>query len=110
VKQFAGALNLHWTTDSTMDYTRVSLDFRLIPGPLFHGLKCGSTVPGGQRDVYRETEGYYSKCRKEWDENGASKWSREGPLLKPDARAGFPWTVKDWDRFSKKQQPKSDKK
>lgn len=93
-----------------MDYTRVSLDFRLIPGPLFHSLKCGFSASGGQKDVYRESEGYYGRCRKEFDENGNAKWTREGPRLTPDARVGFPWTVKDWDKFRKKQQLRNDKK
>lgn len=110
VKQFAGAQCLHWTTDNKMDYTRVSLDFRLIPGPLFNGLKCGSSVPGGQKDVYRESEGYYSRCRKECKEKNTTKWTREGPLLIPDARVGFPWTVKDWDKFRRKQQRRNDAK
>jgi len=90
-----------------MKYTRVSLDFRLIPGPLFEKAKCGSGVPGGQKDVYRASEGYYSRCRKKCrDETSTTTtitaWIREGPLLIPDPRVGFPFTVQDWDKFLRK--------
>ena len=102
VKQFAGATCLHWTTENKCNYTRVSLDVRLIPGDLFHALKCGGAQKGGQKDVYRESDGYYSKCHKERGDDGSIKWIREGPLLSPDARVGFPWTVKDWSKYCKK--------
>ena len=83
-----------------MKYTRVSLDFRLIPGPLFEAAKCGSGIAGGQKDVYRASKGYYSCCRKQ--ECGESKvWIREGDLLRPDARVGFPFTIQDWEKFSR---------
>lgn len=103
VKHFAGAMCLHWTTDNKMDYTRVSLDFRLIPAPFYHALKCGGSMPGGQKDVYRETDGYYSRCIAKGRENGTVVWEREGPLLNPDARVGFPWTVVNWEKFWKKK-------
>ncbi|KAL7538270.1 hypothetical protein ACHAXR_009528 [Thalassiosira sp. AJA248-18] len=91
VKHFAGATCAHWTPENNMDFTRVSLDFRLIPGPMFHALSCGGKQPGGVRDVYREKEGYYSRCC--FKKNGSvSGWDREGPLQIPDARFGFPWT------------------
>ncbi|EED91199.1 predicted protein, partial [Thalassiosira pseudonana CCMP1335] len=32
VKHFAGAICAHWTPENHGDFTRVSLDFRIIPG------------------------------------------------------------------------------
>ena len=29
-------------------------------------------------------------------------WQRFEPLPRPDARFGFPWTVKDWDKRQRK--------
>eukprot|EP00934_Nitzschia_sp_Nitz4_P007742 Nitzschia sp. Nitz4//scaffold226_size53432//28383//30972//NITZ4_006701-RA/size53432-augustus-gene-0.62-mRNA-1//-1//CDS//3329542751//7732//frame0 len=103
IKHFAGATNLHWTCENLTGYTRVSLDFRLIPAPLYHALQCGGSVSGGQKDVYRGTDGYYSCCRARKDENGQIVWERQGPLLQPDARMGFPWTVRNWDKIWKKK-------
>jgi cytidyltransferase-like protein len=98
IKHFAGAVCAHWTPLNKTDRTRVSLDFRIIPDSLFRVLADGGSVRGGQRDVYRQTEGYYSSCRR--CANGSS-WEREGPLQKPDARTGFPWTVKGEDGWVK---------
>jgi hypothetical protein len=95
VKQFAGATCLHFTPENMTDYTRVSLDFRLIPGSMMDALKSGEKA-----DAYRRTPGYYSCCRR--GSNGI--WQREGPLLSPDARVGFPWNVKDWDKYHDKKQ------
>ena len=102
VKHFPGAINLHWTMDNTTDYTRVSIDFRLIPGRLFGQMKCGGSIEGGQKDVYRETEGYYSCCKLQRGVDGTCKWTSDRPLLPPDGRAGFPWTVKNWDKYKRK--------
>jgi len=99
VKQFAGATCLHWTPENMTNYTRVSLDFRVITGPMFDALSCGGDLKGGQVDVYRRSPGYYNCCRKR---DGI--WYREGELLKPDARVGFPWTVKDWDKHLQNKQ------
>jgi glycerol-3-phosphate cytidylyltransferase-like family protein len=134
VTHFAGAVCAHWTTENKTQATRVSLDFRMIPGPLFRALECGGAVPGGQLDVYRQREGYYSCCRRRkvakaasisttrtcgsghssssCDEagggggdssdscdDGGFVWERLGPLLQPDARIGFPWTVKDMQKY-----------
>jgi hypothetical protein len=94
---------MHWTTENKMKYTRVSLDFRLIPGPVFEEAKCGGGISGGQRNVYMGSEGYYSCCQK--PSNGeATTWIRKGPLLTPDVRVGFPFTVQDWGQFWKKHQ------
>ena len=107
IKHFSGGTCLHWTTENKTNYTRVSIDFRLIPGPMFHSLKCGGSYPGGKVDVYRRKTGYYSHCTIDDDKSSSSSskevWKRSGELLVPDARNGFPWTVKDWDKFWKKR-------
>lgn len=102
VKHFAGAMCLHWTTENKTSFTRVSLDFRIIPGKMFHCIQCGGAVAGGQLDVYRQTEGYYSRCYKATSQV-SQLWIRDGPLVPPDARVGFPWTVKDWSVLLQKQ-------
>ena len=92
LKYFAGALCCHFTPENHGDFTRFSLDFRVIPGPFFDTLKCGGSRSGGVRDVYREKKGYYSRCYKQVKENSDPIWIREGPIQPPDARYGFPWT------------------
>uniref|UniRef100_A0A7S1VMA8 Uncharacterized protein n=1 Tax=Grammatophora oceanica TaxID=210454 RepID=A0A7S1VMA8_9STRA len=100
IKRFAGALCMHWTTENKTAKTRASLDFRLIAGPMYHALDCGGSRAGGQTDVYRSKEGYYSRCFRRLDtNNGRFCWERDGQLLQPDARNGFPWTVKDWSKI-----------
>ncbi|KAL7500939.1 hypothetical protein ACHAWT_009697 [Skeletonema menzelii] len=90
VKVFAGAVCKHFTPENWGDFTRVSLDFRIIPGHMFHSLKCGGCHTGGVKDVYRQKEGYYTRC---YSSNlDKSTWERDGPLQEPDARYGFPWT------------------
>eukprot|EP00603_Paraphysomonas_imperforata_P009801 CAMPEP_0114477076 /NCGR_PEP_ID=MMETSP0104-20121206/15141_1 /TAXON_ID=37642 ORGANISM="Paraphysomonas imperforata, Strain PA2" /NCGR_SAMPLE_ID=MMETSP0104 /ASSEMBLY_ACC=CAM_ASM_000202 /LENGTH=907 /DNA_ID=CAMNT_0001651941 /DNA_START=12 /DNA_END=2735 /DNA_ORIENTATION=+ len=127
VKHFSGAMCAHWTTENKTSSTRVSLDFRMIPGPLFEALQCGGAQKGGQLDVYRQRPGYYSCCQRgvggNLDYNGgrslknegsraeigagaSSTWTRQGPLLSPDERVGFPWTVKDMDKFVTKSKAK----
>lgn len=59
-------------------------------------------MEGGQKDVYREKDGYYSCCQRHEISGGSVVWTREGPLLAPDERVGFPWTVKNWDKYMKK--------
>lgn len=99
VKHFAGAICAHWTTENKTPLTRVSLDFRLVPGPLFGAVKCGGSFAGGQLDVYRARDGYYSRCRVQQTDGQTAAWERDGNLQAPDARVGFPWTVKDWDKL-----------
>jgi hypothetical protein len=53
IKHFTGAICTHWTPANKTKQTRVSPDFRLIAGPMFHALVCGG-AQGGQRDVYHE--------------------------------------------------------
>ena len=99
VKRFAGGICAHWTSENRTGRTRVSLDFRVVAGPLFHALR-GSAVGGEDNsdgndgraardiEVYRKA-GYYSKAR---FDAASGTWQREGPMLPPDARFGFPWT------------------
>ncbi|CAJ1937297.1 unnamed protein product [Cylindrotheca closterium] len=125
IKYFAGASCMHWTTENKTDRTRVSLDFRMIVGPMFDALACcdGDDNNGGKIDVYRTSKGYYSKCVFQGnndssfstntisgntnDHHTSGIWERIGPLLPPDARTGFPWTVKVW---KKQQQQKQERK
>ena len=63
-------------------------------------------LPGGQLDVYR-TGGFYTKCTRPGGAPGgdltlAGAWARAGPMLPPDARTGFPHTVKDWPAYERK--------
>eukprot|EP00435_Cladocopium_sp_Y103_P030281 s2088_g7.t1 len=95
VKHFAGALCVHWTTENNTEWTRASLDVRLICGPTFHALKFAD----GTQDL-RVKPGYYLQCFPGSD----GCWQRHNgqPLPRPDARFGFPWTVKDWDKRQRK--------
>ena len=90
VHYFPGALSTHWTTDNNTDTTRVSLDFRVIPGSFYESLKCGGCNPGGKRDVYRAKIGYYTACSRA--DNGS--WIRDESMHSPlgDPRFGYPWT------------------
>ena len=65
---------------------------RVISSIDYHALKDGGGREGGQIDVYRRDPGYYQKCVLDAD----NKWQRVGPLLPPDARVGYPWTIKNW--------------
>ena len=52
--------------------------------------------------------GYYNHCSRKQHDDGSCTWeisnSKTGASLPPpDARVGFPWTVKDWDKFWSKQ-------
>jgi hypothetical protein len=98
VHYFPGALSTHWTTNNNTETTRVSLDFRIIPGSFYDTMKCGGSVPGGKRDVYRAKRGYYSSCscRKSNCSAATFTWIRDGPIVSPsgDPRFGYPWTAK----------------
>jgi cytidyltransferase-like protein len=87
VKHFAGAMNLHWTTENTTDQTRLSLDFRLIPGSVYDTLAAKDSI-------YKDD--FYSCCQRRRSHD-ADTWECIGSQLwPPDARTGFPWTVKAW--------------
>lgn len=91
VKHFAGATCLHWTPENKTGSTRVSLDFRAIAGHIFDSLaiECGAY-----------SDGYYTCCRR----NGEGTWERvNSDLVPPDARTGFPWTIKDWTAYHAKK-------
>ena len=94
VHHFAGALTTHWTTDNNTDLTRVSVDFRIIPGSYYDAVKCGGSIAGGKKDVYRAKNGYYTSCQKVMVDNDTANWIRDGPILSPvgDPRFGYPWT------------------
>lgn len=82
VKMFPGALNIHWTTENMTNKTRASIDFRLIPGPLFHAIKPS---PNFQ-------DGYYACCKFDTENE---IWKRAGTnTLTPDHRMGWPWQKK----------------
>ncbi|KAL3783000.1 LOW QUALITY PROTEIN: hypothetical protein ACHAWO_011718 [Cyclotella atomus] len=80
---FPGALSTHWTTDNNTHTTRVSLDFRIIPGSLYDSLKCGGSVPGGKKDVYRAKKGYYNMGCKAADGVWIRKQALHSPLGDP---------------------------
>ena len=111
VKHFAGATNMHFTVENKTGKTRVSLDFRLIPGFMFNKLPW-------KHSQFVKKDGYYSKCKLQKkqeinckldctndvdlcsDKNNkenVGEWIRVGDLLPPDSRVGYPWTVKNWD-------------
>lgn len=102
VKHFARAICVHWTTENTTDLTRVSLDFRLIAGPMFHALTCAGSHPGEQRDVYRLKDGYYAHCRRVNNGHGVL-WKWEGAFQTPDARVSFSCKVNNWGMLLDKE-------
>eukprot|EP00039_Didymoeca_costata_P021567 m.344866 g.344866 ORF g.344866 m.344866 type:complete len:796 (-) comp25346_c0_seq1:16-2403(-) len=83
VKHFSGAMCMHWTTDNETHLTRVSLDFRLIAGSLFHEVNCTDSQ-------FFEKPGYFGLCKRKDD----GQWYQEGDLLDPDARVGYPWAMR----------------
>lgn len=88
---FHGGVCAHWTTENNTPHTRVSLDFRVIPGGRFISEEGWSP-----KDNFSNKEGYYSTCRKTEiaGTDGIFLWKRQGELLEPDARCGFPFTNK----------------
>ena len=86
IKRFYGALCSHFTPENTTDHTRVSLDFRVVPG------SCWET----DHDQFTRNDGYYISCERSPDKS-SSAWihsdscsSEELPL--PDYRFGFPFS------------------
>lgn len=113
VRLFPGALNLHWTTENLTEETRVTFDFRMVDARVFETIKDGGHLEGGQKDVFRATPGYYHACYKAESGEWIRDTTQQGDLERPDYRVGFPWTVKDWEIFWKKQakqnKPKADR-
>ena len=68
--------------ENTTATTRVSMDFRVIPGSLWD-----------ETDHYSGSPGYYVKAVKQSDEGGV-RWVCAEALPDPDARNGFPFTNK----------------
>lgn len=93
---FPGGLLLHWTCENTSAQTRLTLDFRIIRVVVVaDGEEPGRTSAG---QAYR-TGGYYRRAA--WM-NGA--WQRvfddqgdDDDRTVPDARMGYPWTIKNFD-------------
>ena len=101
VTHFPGGRCMHWTAENNTSMTRVSLDFRIIPGSLYNAMVDGGGEEDGKIDVFRKTEGYYSQCRRK---GSKGQWERIGPLLAPDTRVGFPWTVSNWEKLMEQKQ------
>jgi hypothetical protein len=90
IKRFWGGLCTHFTVENETASTRVSLDFRCVPGPLFEL----------QRDQYTDSDGYYFIAERGPPEpeaadggGGAAAPLRvRGSLGAPSKLVGFPWT------------------
>ena len=106
MQHFAGGMNTHWTTENMTARTRVSLDFRVIHGEWYDALVDGHDF-GGAKDVYRDKSKapYYSKCCLR---SSSAGWVREGELVPPDHRVGYPFTVKPsrWSSVLQKNRAK----
>ena len=84
IKRFHGSLLAHFTPENKSDTTRLSFDFRIIPGSLYMNT-CR----------YSSTPGYYVKAIK--NDIESNTWIRENSheeLPTPDYRTGFPFTMK----------------
>ena len=82
IKRFWGGACAHFTVRNHTASTRVSLDFRCVPGPIFD-LQKG-------RDQYTDSTGYYFVCRR----GVGGDWAVEGrePVGQPTKLMGFPFT------------------
>ena len=80
IKRFWGSRCLHWTSENTSDETRVSLDFRVIPGDAWDAA----------HDQYSLSPGYYARCEVcddgTWAIIGGDAFA-DGP----DWRVGYPF-------------------
>lgn len=76
IQRFWGAMCTHFTPENTTNETRVSFDFRVIPGIVFE-----------RKDRYSETPGYYLRATLGSD----GTWTRHDPIPNPDWRCGFPF-------------------
>lgn len=63
--------------------------------------------PPRKKDLFHSSKsGYYvTACYRPAINGGCGTWHRDDdtPLPWPDARFGFPWTVKDWDKRHRKR-------
>lgn len=84
VQRFHGSVCGHFTPENTTSATRVSLDFRVLPGCVYESL----------HDQYISEPGYYVKSQK----NASGEWVREHHdqclVEDVDWRCGFPFTNK----------------
>jgi hypothetical protein len=71
--RFYGACCNHFSVENTTNETRISFDFRVIPGELFDK----------NHDHFSQTKGYYSKCIKQSN----NEWVSDD-ILEPDYRVG----------------------
>ena len=83
VVRFYGALCAHFTPENTTIQTRVSLDFRVIPG------NCWQE----NHDHFTRNPGYYVSCQR--DSCDTNLWHRSYlSVPNPDYRVGFPFSKK----------------
>ena len=102
--RFHGAHCLHWTSENSTPHTRVSLDFRVIPGSCW-----GHDGRGGDADAFCRAPGYYlaaSRRRlqrgagggaaRDAESGGSTEWLREGrkeeELPEPTRLMGYPFS------------------
>lgn len=71
--RFYGACCTHFSVENTTNETRISLDFRVIPGNIYDK----------NHDHFSQTNGYYSKCVKQSNNEWIS-----GDIMEPDYRVG----------------------
>ena len=107
VFRFHGSLLMHFTTENRTPWTRISLDFRVIPGTLFGVGRSHFAEPGYFVRAERSGDGRDGDTgtADSWAEHGPGaaggaershkgEWTRVGDLPVPDARCGFPFTKK----------------
>jgi ectoine hydroxylase-related dioxygenase (phytanoyl-CoA dioxygenase family) len=87
--RFWGSQCLHWTSENNTDVTRVSLDFRIVLGFVWSHLEKSNSL-----DAYASKPGYYACARRHVLSNGSTQWRNDNPLLPPDVRLGYPFTLK----------------
>lgn len=93
---FDGTTCAHYTLANTTDDTRVSLDFRVIPGSVFDPEAECSRVKGGAQSY--NLGGYYSEARLVVDEScaGIGRWVRT-VAGRPSIKHGFPHRNAEFD-------------
>lgn len=108
IKRFAGGINMHWTALNLTNTTRVSLDFRIILGPLYYDqlVRRRYNTNGNSDEIASsyliQQKGYYSRavlsstpssssCPPD-NHHSTKIWKRDHLYMPPDARMGYPWT------------------